>query len=41
MGSLKCCKVRDQVMSKTNGEQEPFTYGSLPAEALYFKAAGQ
>ena len=33
-------KVRDDVRSNTNGQQEPFTYGSLPAEALYFKAAG-
>jgi tetratricopeptide (TPR) repeat protein len=32
-------KVRDDVKSKTGGVQEPFTYGSLPAEALYFKAA--
>jgi tetratricopeptide (TPR) repeat protein len=39
--SLLFRKVRDQVMNKTNGEQEPFTYGSLPAEALYFKAAAQ
>jgi uncharacterized caspase-like protein len=34
-------KVRDDVRSKTGGQQEPFTYGSLPAEAMYFKAAGQ
>jgi uncharacterized caspase-like protein len=34
-------KVHDSVMSKTRGEQEPFTYGALPAEALYFKTAGQ
>jgi hypothetical protein len=26
-------------MMQTNGQQEPFTYGSLPAEALYFKVA--
>jgi tetratricopeptide (TPR) repeat protein len=32
-------KVRDDVKSKTSGQQEPFTYGSLPAEALYFKPA--
>jgi len=31
---------RDDVRSKTGGQQEPFTYGSLPAEAMYFKAAG-
>lgn len=30
-------KVRDAVMAKTKGQQEPFTYGSLPGEALYFK----
>ncbi|MGH6826052.1 caspase family protein [Methyloceanibacter sp.] len=34
-------KVRDDVKTNTKGQQEPFTYGSLPAEALYFKAAGQ
>ena len=34
-------KVRDDVKKRTNGEQTPFTYGSLPAETLYFKAAGQ
>jgi tetratricopeptide (TPR) repeat protein len=34
-------KVRDDVKSRTNGQQEPFTYGSLPAEAMYFKGAGQ
>jgi uncharacterized caspase-like protein len=33
-------KVHDAVLTKTNGEQEPFTYGALPAEALYFKSAG-
>jgi tetratricopeptide (TPR) repeat protein len=32
-------KVRDDVKSRTNGQQEPFTYGSLPAEELYFKTA--
>jgi uncharacterized caspase-like protein len=32
-------KVRDEVKSKTGGVQVPFTYGSLPAEALYFKPA--
>jgi tetratricopeptide (TPR) repeat protein len=34
-------KVRDDVRSRTNGQQEPFTYGSLPSEELFFKAAGQ
>ena len=33
-------KVRDDVRSKTGGQQEPFTYGSLPAEAMFFKAPG-
>jgi hypothetical protein len=37
--SLLFRKVRDTVWNKTNGQQEPFTYGSLPAEALYFKTA--
>jgi uncharacterized protein len=32
-------KVRDQVLSRTNNTQEPFTYGSLPGEELYFKQA--
>lgn len=32
-------KVHDTVLTKTNREQEPFTYGALPAEALYFNAA--
>jgi uncharacterized caspase-like protein len=39
--SLLFRKVRDKVLSETHGEQEPFTYGSLPAEELYFKAVGQ
>ena len=33
-------KVHDDVRSRTNGQQEPFTYGSLSAESMYFKAAG-
>jgi uncharacterized caspase-like protein len=32
-------KVRDQVLARTNNAQEPFTYGSLPGEELYFKEA--
>jgi tetratricopeptide (TPR) repeat protein len=36
--SLLFRKVRDSVMGKTARQQEPFTYGSLPAQALYFKA---
>ena len=31
-------KVRDSVMQKTGRQQEPFTYGSLPAQELFFKA---
>jgi uncharacterized protein len=34
-------KVRDQVLSRTNNMQEPFTYGSLPGEELYFKQAAR
>jgi uncharacterized caspase-like protein len=37
--SLLFRKVRDAVWNATHGRQEPFTYGSLPAEALYFKMA--
>ncbi|MEO9778621.1 MAG: caspase family protein [Sedimentitalea sp.] len=28
-------RVRDTVLTNTNGQQEPFTYGSLPAQDLY------
>jgi tetratricopeptide (TPR) repeat protein len=31
-------KVRDRVMAQTGGAQEPFLYGSLGAEPLYFAA---
>ena len=31
-------KVRDEVRNKTQRQQEPFLYGSLSAELLYFKA---
>jgi uncharacterized caspase-like protein len=34
-------KVRDTVLKGTGGAQEPFIYGSLPSEGLYFKAARQ
>jgi hypothetical protein len=34
-------KVRDSVLSQTNGEQEPFTYGSLPGRQLYLKDGSQ
>jgi uncharacterized caspase-like protein len=37
--SLLFRKIRDAVWNATHGQQEPFTYGSLPAEALYFKTA--
>jgi tetratricopeptide (TPR) repeat protein len=30
-------RVRDDVLAKTNRQQEPFTYGSLPAQPFYFK----
>jgi uncharacterized caspase-like protein len=30
-------KVRDAVYTATNKQQEPFTYGSLPAQPFYFK----
>lgn len=30
-------KVRDDVLTATNRKQEPFTYGSLPSEAFFFR----
>ncbi len=30
-------KVRDDVFKGTGKRQEPFTYGSLPAEEFYFR----
>jgi tetratricopeptide (TPR) repeat protein len=30
-------KVRDEVLAATDRRQEPYTYGSLPAEAFYFR----
>ena len=30
-------KVRDEVLSTTERQQEPFTYGSLPAQPFYFR----
>ena len=36
---LMFSKVRDQVLARTNNNQEPFTYGSLPGEEFYFKEA--
>lgn len=35
--SLLFRKVRDEVLAKTSKQQEPFTYGSLPAQPFYFK----
>jgi uncharacterized caspase-like protein len=32
--------VRDDVLNATGRTQEPFTYGSLSGQALYFRAAG-
>ena len=32
-------RVDDDVKARTDGQQEPFTYGALPAEALFFKAS--
>ncbi|MGO9545876.1 MAG: tetratricopeptide repeat protein [Rhodomicrobium sp.] len=34
-------KVRDEVRAKTQRQQEPYLYGSLSAEPLYFRAAAQ
>ena len=31
-------KVRDAVLKKTNGQQEPFVYGSLSSKGVYLKA---
>ena len=35
--SLLFRKVRDDVLATTGNAQEPFTYGSLPSEAFYFR----
>jgi uncharacterized caspase-like protein len=35
--SLLFRKVRDEVLTRTNRQQEPFTYGSLPAQPFYFR----
>ena len=32
-------KVRDTVFRSTRGQQEPFTYGSLPAQQFFFRIA--
>ena len=31
--------VRDDVLSATGGRQEPYTYGSLPKEGIYFQSS--
>jgi uncharacterized caspase-like protein len=33
--------MHDDMKARTAGQQEPFTFGALPAEALFFKAASQ
>jgi uncharacterized caspase-like protein len=33
--------MHDDMEARTAGQQEPFTFGALPAEALFFKAASQ
>ncbi|HEU4379903.1 MAG TPA: tetratricopeptide repeat protein [Hyphomicrobiaceae bacterium] len=35
--SLLFRKVRDDVLTKTAKQQEPYTYGSLPAQPFYFR----
>ena len=34
-------RVRDTVLKVTSNRQEPFTYGSLPGESYYFRAASR
>jgi uncharacterized caspase-like protein len=36
---LMFSKVRDSVLQATENRQQPFTYGSLPGEGLFFKLA--
>jgi tetratricopeptide (TPR) repeat protein len=38
---LMFSEVRDTVLKTTQNRQSPFTYGSLPGEAFYFKMAEQ
>ncbi len=38
--SLLFRKVRDRVLETTNGEQEPFVYGSLSAKELFLNSSG-
>jgi uncharacterized caspase-like protein len=35
--SLLFRKVRDEVLAQTARQQEPFTYGSLPAQSFFFR----
>ena len=32
-------KIRDRVFTSTRGQQEPYTYGSLPAQQFFFRTA--
>ena len=32
-------KIRDRVFTATRGQQEPYTYGSLPAQQFFFRTA--
>jgi tetratricopeptide (TPR) repeat protein len=32
-------KIRDRVFTSTRGQQEPYTYGSLPAQQFFFRIA--
>ena len=34
-------RVRDQVLSRTSRRQEPYLYGSLPSESLFFQQTGR
>ena len=34
-------KVRDTVLKRTGSAQEPYVYGSLPSEGLFFRAAAR
>jgi uncharacterized caspase-like protein len=38
--SLLFRKVHDAVLEQTGGQQEPFTYGALPAAELYWRPRG-
>jgi len=34
-------KIRDSVLTSTNGKQEPFTYGSLPGKRIFLNPAAE